>query len=170
MNRKANEILNCRRPHSLKATDFHLASPEALMWLKHTSTPTLKEETKATETALPTHSFPKQKLPASATQAKWNPACKVSISYGMKKWKEASQYLWCTFLQVFDNPVPQAKGYYRVNIIINIILLKGHRRGHWQSVKERYQKVMITWLHIAVLKWRTSWRSSILITSWRISW
>lgn len=166
MNRKANEILNCRRPHSLKATDFHLASPEALMWLKHTSTPTLKEETKATETALPTHSFPKQKLPASATQAKWNSACKVSISYP----KKPAQYLWCTFLQVLVELGCQTKGYYRVNIIINIILLKGHRRGHWQSVKERYQKVMITWLHIAVLKWRTSWRSSILITSWRISW
>lgn len=123
-----------------------------------------KEKNKGKETALPTHSFPKQKLPASATQAKCN-FCTKNFYFSSK---EPTPVLWHAFFQVFVLTT-QAKGYYRVNFIINVIFKKGHRGGRWQSIKE-HQKVMITWLHIAVLKRRTSWRSSILITSWRISW
>lgn len=90
-------------------------SPHVTEAHKCSNTPREKKP-KATETALPTHSFPEQKLPASATQAKCNFCTKTSIAH----LKNPPWYSWYAFFQVFVLTA-QAKGCYRVNFITNII-------------------------------------------------
>lgn len=62
----------------------------------------------------------------------------------------------------FDN-LPQAKCHCRINSVL-IMLKKVIEK--WTLV--RCKKVLVTWLHVAVLQRRTPRRSSILITPWRI--
>lgn len=85
--------------------------------------------------------------------------------------KKLPQILWCAFSQIicFDNLVPMSKRLLQSEFYVPFFFKKRYRKvGTGSQLKEKYQELTVTWLHIAVLKRGTSRRSSILITSWRI--
>lgn len=145
---------------------FQPWSPEVPTWLKHTRSPTA--------TTRNSEGPRKQHYPHTASQNNEIPFRRhlIQPTEMPDLWTELPFLMHRNHPSICDvhflKVSPLTTSFHKQNAAAESILYSFFKKDAEKQALARYQKVMVTWLHVAVLKRRTSRRSSILITSWRI--